>query len=81
MLVVGGFGATGPVASGAAYNPASNSWRFLSTAGNPVARYGSVSVWTGSQALIFGGKTQADVPIASLQILNPQPAWYFYRHP
>ena len=81
MLILGGFTATGPVGTGAAYNPVSNTWRTLTTAGNPVARYGALTVWTGSQAITFGGKTLADVSIASVQILNPQPAWYFYRRP
>ena len=81
MLVLGGFTANGPVGTGAAYNPSSNTWRSLTTAGNPVPRYGALSVWTGSQAITFGGKTLADVSIASVQILNPQPAWYFYRRP
>ncbi|WP_196073086.1 Kelch repeat-containing protein [Nakamurella alba] len=64
MLVWGGLssGATGddPAGDGAAYNPATHTWRTLPAA--PIsARYSPATVWTGSEFLIIGG-TGADGP-------------------
>jgi len=80
MLVFGGQTAAGAVATGGAYNPATGQWRTLSTAGSPLARSLAAGVWSGSELLVFGGQS-AGVPVASLQRLNPQPTWYFYRKP
>ena len=80
MLIFGGSIASGETATGFAYNPATDQWRALSTAGNPTARTGASSVWTGTELLTFGG-TAGGSPVASLQRLNPQPTFYFYRKP
>jgi N-acetylneuraminic acid mutarotase len=56
VLVVGGStkqSAGKPVASGVAYNPATNAWRRLPPM--ELAREGQVAVWTGSQLLVWGG--------------------------
>ncbi len=78
MLVFGGGDSAGEVATGAAYDVSANKWRTLNTSGDPVARSDSKAVWTGSELVMFGGKTSGQ-PVASLQRVNPQPAWYFYR--
>lgn len=80
MVVVGGVNASGVLATGAAYDPAANKWRSLTNPGSPVARSGATAVWSGTEVLIFGGQANGQ-SLASLQRLNPQPAWYFYRKP
>jgi Kelch motif len=81
MIIAGGLTSSGPEASAFAYSPVTQTWRTLTTAGAPLARYQSVSTWTGDRILVFGGYGPGSAPIAALQWLNPQPAWYFYRHP
>lgn len=80
MVVVGGDNSSGALSTGAAYDPAASKWRSLTNPGSPVARSGATAVWSGTEVLIFGGQANGQ-PVASLQKLNPQPAWYFYRKP
>ncbi len=80
MIVVGGQNSLGVLATGAAYDPAANQWRSLANPGSPVARSGATAVWSGTEVLIFGGQANGQ-PVAALQRLNPQPAWYLYRKP
>ncbi len=80
MLVFGGEAYLGTLADGAAYDPAAGKWRALSGAGNPQARSSATAAWSGSVLLVFGGLASG-VPVPSLQSLNPQPTWYFYRKP
>ena len=80
MVVFAGQTASGPTGSGAAYDPNSRRWRPLSSAGNPLPRIGGTTVWTGTELLVFGGQVNGQ-SVASLQRLNPQPTWYFYRKP
>jgi N-acetylneuraminic acid mutarotase len=78
MLVFGGQTASGPTATGGAYNPTNNLWRALTLEGNPVPRTGATAVWTGAELAVFGGQSGL-LPVAALQRLTPQPTWYFYR--
>jgi hypothetical protein len=80
MLVFGGESASGTLADGAAYDPVAGKWRALSGTGGPQARSSATAAWAVGAMLIFGGLANG-VPVASLQILNPQPTWYFYRKP
>ncbi|MBM3882746.1 MAG: hypothetical protein FJ387_23990 [Verrucomicrobia bacterium] len=80
LLVLGGEAASGAVGTGAAYDPAGDRWRALTSAGNPRARSGAVAVWTGTEVLTFGGSVQGQV-LGALQRLDPQPSWYLYRQP
>ena len=80
MLIYGGEDNTGSFSSGAAYDPVKNKWRTLDSATGVVARTGATAVWSGSQLVLFGGLS-AGTPIASLQRLTPQPAFYFFRKP
>lgn len=80
MLVFGGDSYLGALGDGAAYDPALGKWRPLSGAGSPPARSGAVTCWDGTEMLVFGGQANGS-PVASLQKLNPQPTWYFYRKP
>jgi hypothetical protein len=80
MLVFGGKDASGDLASGGAYNPTSGTWRDLSGTGSPLARRDAAATWTGTELLVFGGR-QGTTPVATLQRLNPQPTWHFYRKP
>lgn len=80
MLVFGGENNGGQLASGGAYNPATDRWRPLSQSGGPLARTAASAVWSGTELIIFGG-TSSTVPQAGLQRLNPQASWTFYRKP
>lgn len=68
LLVWGGYTVNvGPVeffADGAAYDPATDSWRVLEDA--PLApRAGHAAVWTGSELLIYGGAVDMEVNTVS----------------
>lgn len=80
MLIYGGEDNTGSLSSGGAFDPVKNTWRTLDTATGAVARTLSTAVWSGSQLVIFGGQS-GGTPIATLQRLTPQPAFYFFRKP
>jgi len=80
MVIFAGRSVNGEVSTGAAYGPSGNRWRPLTNAGAPLARSGATTAWTGTEILVFGG-VAGGAPVASLQRLNPQPAWTFYRKP
>jgi N-acetylneuraminic acid mutarotase len=42
--------------SGARYNPATNTWTAISTAGAPSGRYTHSAVWTGNEMIVWGGQ-------------------------
>jgi hypothetical protein len=78
MLIIGGSNGSTELSAGSAYNPSTGLWRPLSSQGGPLARAAAAGVWSGTSVIVFGGQASG-LPVASLQILNPQPAWYFYR--
>ena len=80
MLIFGGEAYLGTLADGAAYDPSAVKWRPLSATGSPQARSGATVAWSGTEMLVFGGLANGS-PVVSLQRLNPQPTWYFYRKP
>src|SRR5437879_9965258 len=43
------------VATGARYNPGTDSWIATSTTNAPEARYLHTAVWTGSEMIVWGG--------------------------
>lgn len=55
MLVWGGSNSDGELNTGWRYNPESNTWKPISTAGAPKARSNNTAVWTGTEMLIWGG--------------------------
>lgn len=57
LLVWGGSSSpyAGNLGDGAAYNPATDTWRPISAGGAPSARSNSALVWTGSEMLVLGG--------------------------
>ncbi len=65
MIVWGGIGCladgydTGTLNSGGRYDLATDTWHPMEFSGAPVARTGHSMVWTGSELLIFGGRTNA----------------------
>lgn len=61
MLILGGERATGATSAGHANSPTRNNWRPLSNAGNPPARHSAGAVWTGTEALVFGGRAGGTV--------------------
>lgn len=80
MLVFSGEDASGTLPTGSAYDPLRNRWRSLDTSTGALSRSRSTGVWSGTQLLMFGG-VSAGSPVAGLQKLTPQSAWYFYRKP
>ena len=46
--------------SGARYNPAANSWTTVSTTRAPAARQSHTAVWTGSEMIVWGGRSERD---------------------
>ena len=78
MIVWGGMGMTNaspsfqqvaqPLATGARYNLASDEWTSMDTNGAPSPRIGFSMVWSGSEALVFGG--QSGISLGTGQILG-----------
>ncbi len=50
--IVGNFGTTN---TGARYDPATDLWTPLSTAGAPTGRFKAPAVWTGTELIVWGG--------------------------
>lgn len=57
MIIWGGDGGQWNefLGDGARYNPVTNIWSPVSTAGAPVGRHGHTAIWTGSAMLVWGG--------------------------
>ena len=72
MIVWGGRSCTGCVnaelATGARYNPATDSWTPTSTVNAPEARYEHTAIWTGTRMIVWGGATEGGT--ATLTALN-----------
>lgn len=45
------------VNDGGVYDPKANTWQVTSTVGAPVGTYWASGVWTGSELIVFGGRT------------------------
>ena len=57
MIVWGGMMAVGQVFNdGSRYNPATDTWTLVASAGAPKAREAHVAVWTGKEMLVWGGR-------------------------
>lgn len=54
------YSTTTPTNFGAAYNPATDSWRSLSTVRAPSPRQGANAVWTGTKMLVQGGANDSN---------------------
>jgi len=61
----------GDVNTGAIYEPVSNTWRPVSTAGAPSSRDRHTAVWTGSHMLVWGGDDGKDHDLATGGIYDP----------
>ncbi len=72
-------GQTGPLATGAAWNPTTGTWRALPSQALASARSAPLSAWTGSQWLVHGGSTALGTPLADPQRLEVRPPWFLYR--
>lgn len=56
MIVWSGFDHTGYTNKGAIYNPATNTWRSMTTDGAPATgRMNAAAVWTGTRMVVWGG--------------------------
>jgi N-acetylneuraminic acid mutarotase len=56
-LKVNGMSPPSTFNSGGIYDPQANSWKQVSTSGAPAARFGHTAVWTGSEMIVWGGRT------------------------
>ena len=74
-----GSGRTGPLATGAAWNPTTGTWRALPSQAPESARSAPLSAWTGSQWLVHGGSTTSGAPLADPQRLEVRPPSFIYR--
>ncbi len=63
MIIWGGFGGVNGEDvnhdDGARYNPASDTWKPVSTKNAPAARFDFSAVWTGKEMLVWGGYTDS----------------------
>ncbi len=57
LYVWGGYGDAGVLGNGAIYDPATDSWTAMPTTNAPTARYEATAVWTGTEAIIWGGQS------------------------
>lgn len=56
---------------GAGYNPATNSWRLISSSGAPTARDVPGLVWTGTEMIVSGGRSSSGF-VTTGAAYNPQ---------
>lgn len=59
MIVWGGHTGNNnvPLADGAVYDPAADSWTPMAVTGAPAARHQHTALWTGTEMIIWGGQT------------------------
>lgn len=65
MVVWGGWnGLTGSIGKvyerGAEYDPVTDTWRVITTTGAPSARYSHTSVWSGTDVIVWGGRSSGN---------------------
>jgi N-acetylneuraminic acid mutarotase len=60
MIVFGGMSSVGTIyGDGSRYDPATDTWTLLPTAGAPAPRQSHVAVWTGAEMVVWGGRADA----------------------
>lgn len=59
-MIIWGGGTPGPLADGAAYNLADETWTVLPADGAPTLRYAHSAVWTGDRMVVWGGQNLSD---------------------
>jgi hypothetical protein len=67
----GGSGAT-DYATGARYEPVTDSWQPISAIGAPSARRAAYGFWTGSRVLFHGGATGSNAPVDGTYLYDPE---------
>ncbi len=71
MIIFGGLDAAGvPLATGARYNPATDTWTALPTAGATAHAF-HTAVWTGTEMIVYGGLATASVRTSAGEKFNP----------
>ena len=55
MVVWGGYNGGAYVLGGGRYDPVADSWRPISTTGQPSGRYFHSTVWSGSEMIVWAG--------------------------
>ncbi len=58
---------------GGRYDPATDTWREISTSGAPVKRFGHSAVWTGTEMIIWGG-ANSEAPVDTTDPTIPEDA-------
>ena len=79
LVVFGGSGSQGTLASGAAWSLSTRKWRTLPSQSSTGARNGALAAWTGSHLLIFGGLSSSSIAMADPQRIDIRPPWHLYR--
>lgn len=71
LIIWGGLGLApgqtlhGPLGDGAAYDPATDTWRPLSRRGAPSPRWPHVTAWTGAELIVWGGPAAMTTPASA----------------
>jgi hypothetical protein len=55
LIVWGGFSILSPLGDGAVYHLSERRWRPMASAGAPSPRFSPAAVWTGREAIVYGG--------------------------
>jgi hypothetical protein len=71
MIIWGGYSESGLASAGALYDPATDTWTPMSTAGQPEPRLTHSAVWTGNSMIVWGGNANGK-PLASGGIYDPE---------
>lgn len=62
MIVWGGIDVLGSAtATGARYNPTTDTWLPISTVGAPAGRFDHAAIWTGTEMIVWGGTDGASI--------------------
>ena len=59
MIVWGGNGVSGDLMTGGRYDPGTDSWIATTTINAPSARSYHTAVWTGSEMIVWGGRSSS----------------------
>ena len=71
MIVWGGYQAGVPLGDGARYNPSTDNWQTVQSAGAPSARRNHTAVWTGTEMIVWGGRSDYSTEFGDGARYNP----------
>ena len=71
MIVWGGYQAGVPLGDGARYNPSTDNWQTVQSAGAPSARRNHTAVWTGTEMIVWGGRSDYSTEFGDGGLFTP----------